>query len=145
MIDIIDVALEKHQCVEPTLYVDDVSAEAAGPDDWVADHLVGFIRSVCEGVREAGMEISTSKSVCTASSPSLTHRSAEGLKEHSIKPVIRTKSLGFGMAAGNRRNASVINKRLKDYKKRLARFRMLRKAGVDTNRLNRTGGTAALR
>ena len=90
------------------------------------------------------MEISTTKSVCTASSPSLTHRIAVKLDEFSIKPVVRTKSLGVGMAAGNRRNASVINKRLKDYKKRLARFRMLKQAGVDTNRLNRTGGTAAL-
>ena len=144
MIDIIDYALEQFPCVGPTLCVDDVSAEVAGPDKWVARNLGGFIRSVCDGVREAGMDISTTKSVCTASSPSLTHRIASDLREYDIKPVVRTKSLGVGLAAGNRRNASVINKRLKDYKKRLARFRMLRQAGVDTNRLNRTGGTAAL-
>ena len=144
MIDIIDRALEEYPCVDPTLYVDDVSAEVAGPEDWVESNLVGFIRSVCDGVQEAGMEISTSKSVCTASSPSLTHRIAGQLGEYSISPVVRTKSLGFGLAAGVRRNAMVVNKRLKEYRKRLPRFRMLKRAGVDTNRLNRTGGTAAL-
>ena len=64
--------------------------------------------------------------------------------KYRIKPVIRTKSLGFGLAAGVKRNAKVVNQRLKDYKKRIPRFRMLRQAGVDTARLNRTGGTSAL-
>ena len=63
---------------------------------------------------------------------------------HGILPVIRTKSLGVGLAAGTRRNATVVNKRLKEYKKRQPRFRMLKQAGVNTNRVNRTCGTAAL-
>ena len=67
-----------------------------------------------------------------------------GLRVHGILPVIRTKSLGVGLAAGVRRNAMVVNKRLKEYKKRLPRFRMLKQAGVNTNKLNRTGGAAAL-
>ena len=33
--------------VDPTLYVDDVSAEVAGPDNWVEDNLVAFPSSVC--------------------------------------------------------------------------------------------------
>ena len=66
MIDIVDQALEQYQCVDPTLYVDDLSAEVAGPGEWGETNLVGFIRSVCDGVREAGMEISATRSVCTA-------------------------------------------------------------------------------
>ena len=38
----------------------------------------------------------------------------------------------------------VINKRLKAFQKRVARFRMLRRLGVDTSRVLRTGGTSAL-
>jgi hypothetical protein len=48
------------------------------------------------------------------------------------------------LGAGVRRNAMVVNHRLMQYKERLPRFRMLKQAGVDTNKLNRTGGTAAL-
>ena len=35
MIDIVDRALEQYPCVDPTLYVDDLSAEVAGPSSWV--------------------------------------------------------------------------------------------------------------
>jgi hypothetical protein len=38
----------------------------------------------------------------------------------------------------------VINKRLKAFKKRIPRSRMLRRVGVDTSRVLRTGGTSAL-
>ena len=43
MIDIVDKALEQHQCVDPTLYVDDVSAELVGPDDWIEVNLVDSV------------------------------------------------------------------------------------------------------
>ena len=56
----------------------------------------------------------------------------------------RVKSLGVGLGAGVRRNATVINKRLKQFRKRIHRFQELRRAGVNTARLIRTGGTAAL-
>ena len=144
MIGIVDDALELEPSVEPTLYVDDLSAECAGPDDFIVEHLVPFTQAACDGIVAAGGEISPTKSVCTATSPSLAHRIVTGLVKHKIMPVIRAKSLGFGMAAGVRRNAKVINQRLKEYKARIPRFRMLRAMGVDTARLNRTGGTAAL-
>ena len=110
IIDIIDRAVEEYSSVDPTLYVDDASAEVAGPDEWVEKQLVGSMRMICQGITDAGMETSPTKSVCTASSPSLTAKIAAKLADFGILPVIRTKSLGFGMAAGVRRNAMVINR-----------------------------------
>ena len=66
------------------------------------------------------------------------------MKPHGIKHTLRVKSLGVGLAAGVRRNVTVLNKRLKAFKKRLPRFKALRGVGVDTARIMRTGGVAAL-
>lgn len=145
MIDIVvDQALDAFPAIDPTLYVDDLSAEVAGHDDFVKANLVGFLKSVCVGIKAAGGGVSATKSVCLASKPSLAAEIAMELRVHGVLPVIRTESLGVGLAAGMRRNAMVVNNRLKEYKKRLPRFRMLKQAGVNTNKLNRTGGTAAL-
>ena len=75
MIDIVDQALEAFPAIDPTLYVDDLSAEVAGQDDFIKANLVGFLKSVCVGIIAAGGEVSTTKSVCLASKPSLTQRS----------------------------------------------------------------------
>ena len=56
----------------------------------------------------------------------------------------RVKSLGSALGAGVARNAQVQRQRLHKFRARIGRFRGLRKAGVDTSRLARTGGTAAL-
>ena len=48
------------------------------------------------------------------------------------------------LGAGVRKHPGVINKRLKQFKRRLSRFWGLRKAGIDTARILRTGGVAGL-
>ena len=58
------------------------------------------------------------------------------------KPVV--KSIGVHLAAGRRRTMQGLLKRLGDFSKRLRRFRQLRRSGVCTARLMRTGGVAAL-
>ena len=45
MIDIVDQALDAFPAIDPTLYVDDLSAEVAGHDDFVAANLVGFLNA----------------------------------------------------------------------------------------------------
>ena len=62
----------------------------------------------------------------------------------SIPCPLRVKSLGVGLAAGVARNTRVMKNRLKQFINRLLRFRALRRAGVDTARVIRTGGVAAL-
>ena len=58
---------------------------------------------------------------------------------HGIKFCERVKALGVGMAAGCRRNMEVLTKRLRTFAARTSRYRRLRKAGVDTARILRTG------
>ena len=108
--------------------------------DDITNELGGFNDIVAKRVREDGMEVSQSKSVVSASAPSLGAAVMDKLKPHGIKHTLRVKSLGVGLAAGVRRNARVLNTRLKDFKKRQPRYRVLRRMGVDTARLMRTGG-----
>ena len=57
-----------------------------------------------------------------------------------IRYVKKVKALGVGLGAGVRRNVDVAKHRLKTMKKRVPRFRRLRKLGISTSRLLRTGG-----
>ena len=66
------------------------------------------------------------------------------LAQYGVQFNMKNKSLGTGLGSGVRRNALVINTRLKRFRQRLGRYRLLRKAGVDTSRVLRTGGVAAL-
>ena len=50
----------------------------------------------------------------------------------------------MGLGAGVRRNVDVARRRLKVMKTRVPRFRRLRKIGVSTSRLLRTGAKAAM-
>ena len=56
----------------------------------------------------------------------------------------KVKALGVGLGAGVRRNVDVMRHRLKTMKKRVPRFRRLRKLGISTSRLLRTGAKAAM-
>ena len=66
------------------------------------------------------------------------------LTHSNIPCSLRVNSLGVRLAAGVARNTKVMKTRLKQFTKRLPRFRALRQAGVDTARVIRTGGVAAL-
>ena len=144
MINIVDRALQVYPSVTPTLFVDDLSAESVAVERHIKHHLVGFVHMVCRRIKADGMEVSTSKSVSTASDDKLGQEIAELLAQHGVKSTRKTKSLGTGLGSGVRPNASVINKRLKQFRKKIVRFRMLKKAGVDTAKVLRTGGVAAL-
>ena len=50
----------------------------------------------------------------------------------------------MGLGAGVRRNVDVMKHRLRSMKKRVPRFRRLRKLGISTSRLLRTGAKAAM-
>ena len=61
-----------------------------------------------------------------------------------LKYCKKVKSLGAGMAGGRRRNVDVMTARLIKFKARLPRFRRLRRIGVSTVRLIKTGGKAGM-
>ena len=143
-INIIDKALRLAPLVQPSLYVDDLSAEAAGGDNVVAQQVVAFTMSVCNDVTTHKMEVSCTKSLCMASNTKLGQRIRDGLRRYGIQLRHRVTSLGAGLGAGRRRNAIVLKKRLTAFVKRLPRFRKLARARVRTARLLRTGGLASL-
>jgi hypothetical protein len=144
MVNIVDQATRAYPSVTPTLFVDDLSAESVAPEGHIKQHLIGFVRMVCGRIASDGMEASATKSVCAASSVRLGQELAESLSEFGVRFAMRNKSLGVGLGSGVCRNAKVINVRLKRFRQRLGRYRLLKKARVDTSRVLRTGGVAAL-
>ncbi len=62
----------------------------------------------------------------------------------SLQYLERAKSLGVGVAAGTRRHVGVLRSRLKAFTKRLPLYRHLRRSGVNTAGLVRTGGLPAM-
>ena len=94
-----------------------------------------------QGGAHGGIE---NNSVCTASTPTLGRAIAEQLLQYGVEYVDRVTSLGAAVAAGRRRNATVLRVRLKAFRRRLPRFKKLAKVGVNTARLARTGGVAAI-
>ena len=103
-----------------------------------------FTDKFCSIIKDELMEVSRAKSVCTASTPTVWRSIAAKLAHHGIKYVDRVTSLGEAVAAGRRRNATVLRARLAAFKKKLPRFRKLARAGVRTARIARTGGVAAI-
>ena len=98
--------------VIPTLFVDDLSAETAGGNNFVMIEIVKFTKVVCDEIESKGMEISRTKSVCTASCNKLGKDIAEELSVFGIKYKKKVISLGAALGAGTRRNASNLIKRL---------------------------------
>ena len=139
MIDCVDSALAAHPTIEPTLFVADLSGERDGSHKVIVQEIGGFIEKVAKRVHEDGMELSHTKSVVTASNPQLGAEMLQRLRPQAITYTLRVKSLGFGMAAGVRRNAGVLKDRLAQFKGRQPRFRTLRRIGVDTARIMRAG------
>ncbi len=144
LMNIVDRACALYPAVTPTLFVDDLSAEGAGTQRYVLQHLIPFVLCVCDGMTDALLEVSQRKSVCTASSDALGDLLANGLRRYAVQYARRVKSLGVGLGAGIRRNAQVVSRRLRAFRQRVPRFRRLRAVGVSTARLLRTGGIAAM-
>ena len=80
MIDVIDSGLKVFTSITPTVFVDDVGAEAASSDeDEVVSKLTGFFRAVCSRLTADGLGISAAESVVTASIPAVGRRIAKKL------------------------------------------------------------------
>ena len=68
MLRIVDGAWRSFPLVVPTLFVDDLSAEASGGPATVLQQLSGFTLQVCDAMTADMLEVSAKKSCCTASS-----------------------------------------------------------------------------
>ena len=127
-----------------TVYVDDIAIEAVATEALLVECLVAAVRLVVERLQHMRLTFSETKNACTASRPRMGHAIVRALPGLAISYHHRVVSLGSGLGAGVRRNVQPLVKRHTKFVKRRGRFRMLRRAGVRTDRLLRTGGTAAL-
>ena len=145
MVDIVDAALTFCPHVVPTLFVDDLALEHSGKDrQELTTTIANFTKAVMRRISDDSMEVNLVKSLVSASKPSIAAEVVGALGDSKLTISHRVKSLGVGLAAGTARNVRVQNSRLKKFKQRLPRFRLLRRAGVDTAKVYRTGGGAAV-
>ena len=129
-----------------TLYVDDSTLEAVGPAPVVRRAVVEAARIFTSAVQAMGMELSSSKNVCVASTPALAQSIADALPGLSIKVARKAKALGGAISGGKVRNTDVLKQRIMAFKVRKTCFRKLRRAvgAARCHAVLRTGGTSAL-
>ena len=128
----------------PILVLDDLAAEHTAPVSHVVEGHGNFVCEVASGINATQMELSSTKCICTASTDALGKRLGARLRPLQVGYQRRAKSLGVGPGGGWRRNAQILNDRLKQFRSRAGRFRLLRRSGVDTARLVRTGSNASM-
>jgi hypothetical protein len=127
------------------LYVDDLTIMATGTEQEVRDkidRITAFTAHILEEVLR--LEISTKKSVITASSPKLAAAIARANTKKSLRPVHSAKVLGTATTAGARRCTKVLQNRVRSFKNVRKRIGKLRKAGVNTAMMARAAGTQAV-
>ena len=144
MVDIVDAAFTLFPEVAATLFVDDLALEKSGAPDESVTTIAQMTKMIMGRIESDGMEVNKTKSLISASKPSLAAEVSTALFKSNLTISHRVKSLGVGLGAGTTRNMKVQNARLKNFRKRIPRFRILRRAGIDTAKIVRTGGLAAL-
>ncbi len=145
IIRLLDRVARAHPAVKLTAYVDDLSLEAAGTRSSAADSVIQAGKTLCSGLVELGLKLSTSgKCVVTASTDGVGTDIAEGLREFGIVYQRRAKSLGVGVAGGRRRNTAVQKSRLRSLLGRLARMAAVAFAGLSPARLVEAGALPAM-
>jgi len=144
MINIVDGALKVYPHIEPTLFVDDLSAERTAGEEVMLKDVIGFTMHVSKAIVDSEMELSDVKCVCNASTDAMGRKLEAGLARLNIAYRKKVKSLGAGLAGGRRRNTDVQKARLKNFKARVKKFRMLAKVGVKVHRLLRTGAIKSM-
>ena len=142
----IDETVYRFPDVDITVFVDDTSLEGVGPLRKVLHNVTGATRYLTEGLIDMELELSPTKNVAVASRSALAKAAADQLPLLHLKIANQAKSLGAAIAAGKRRNVSVLKKRLKDFRARIPLFkRMRRNIGAQcSNVLLQTGGVPAL-
>ena len=124
------------------LYVDDLTIMATGSAQEVQDkinRITAFTTYILEDVLK--LEVSTKKSVVTASTPQLAAKIARANSKKNLKPVQSAKLLGTATTAGARRCTKLLKNRLTCFKVVRKRINKLRVAGVNTVVMARAAGT----
>ena len=84
MVRVVDQASRRSPEVVPTLFVYDLSVGASGGNRSVQDKIASFTNAACKAIEADGMEVSRTKSVCTASDTKLGRNIADELADFGI-------------------------------------------------------------
>ena len=146
LIEFLDETVSIYKSIDLTVYVDDSGIESIGSMASVTREVIGATRHITNALVEIGMEWSKTKNGCCASSKQLADGIVQALHGLNVNSNQRQKSLGGALGAGKVRNAKVARKRLKAFRTRRQRFRVLRRAvgAARTDLVLRTGGIAGL-
>ena len=126
-----------------TVYVDDATLACTGTERTVIKGLIEAIERTCSGLTELGFTMSKSKNVVLASNSKVGKEVEKGLEHWGVKFVRTARMLGADSGGGVRRSTVAASQRIKGLLRRMGQFGKLRKAGVDTARLLRTGALAS--
>ena len=127
-----------------TLYVDDATIETVCTMAKIVQAHAASVNLFVSELSELRLTFSDKKNVVCATTRALAEMAADAFDIISVTVAQRVTSLGSGLGAGKRRNMLNVRKRLKAFRARGDRFKNLRAAGCQTDRLLRTGGIAAL-
>ena len=145
MLDVCDDAVRIYPCAGLALYVDDLTIEIEATSRFVQQVLPQVTDQVVthlEGHLE--LEVSTSKSVLIASSPSLGKGTAANFQAAKLRLVRQGKMLGAATTAGARRSTAVLKDRILKTRQRLPRVAVLRRCGVRTDVWMRLAGNPGM-
>ena len=124
-----------------TLYVDDAMVETICAAKRICREHAKATNTFTNALRGIRMLFSDTKNVICASTEKVAGSIRGKLHGITVRVAGRAVSLGSGIGGGTRRNVRQLNKRLKAFRARVPRFKALRRCGVRTDRLLRTGGT----
>ena len=146
MIRSIDETIYRFPSVGVTVFVDDTSVECTGPPRLLVTEVVGATKYLTDDWIRMGMELSPSKNVCVASRKQIADAIMSKLPGTIFKAKAQAKVLGAALTANKRRNVSVCNKRLKDFRQCIPFYRKVKRTiGAScTFAPIRTGGLPAM-
>jgi hypothetical protein len=125
-----------------SVYVDDATIETICLQRSVVEQHANAVNCFVGYLGSMRLRFSAPEYVTSATTDALARVVNNAIAGISIKVASRVTSLGTGLGAGRRRNMVQVKKRCRGFVARRSRFRRLRRAGIKTERVVRTGGNA---
>ena len=131
--------------VDLTLYVDDLTIETQGGVEEAAQRNAAVVDSICSILQQQmDFDVSQKKSVVVASQPIAALLAAEQSVTKKITAVRSAKLLGTSTKAGARRAVGAMRVRITQFKKRVPKFQILRRIGVNTAAMTQAAAAATM-
>ena len=132
MLDLVRSCMKLFPLVRQTLYVDDLTLEAAGDFDAAPRQLADATDFAVRYMEEKLLaEVSPTKTVFLTSTKRAAAAVRGRLTTRKVKFTKSTKMLGVQTAGGRRRRSGVLMSRLRNFKQKIPRIQRLRTTGIN--------------